>query len=237
MNAGIQGLAADIFKVALVRIDEALRGERRRQPARPAGPRRGARRGARRRARRRSVRSSIDLMRHAAAPRRAARGQRRRGAPPGPTPSLKIGDEPVRSQTGGCEPDHWFEPIAEHLGVGVPAVLVHEGDACRRSTSSSTTLGLAAGDAGARRRLRARAACARAGPARDRRARHRHQPAVRRPGRRRRPAGCDVRAARCPGDAVRRRVRRRDLPVPGRLRADDRRRRERRRCSPGSPRR
>ena len=26
MNAGIQGLAADIFKVALVRLDEALAG-------------------------------------------------------------------------------------------------------------------------------------------------------------------------------------------------------------------
>ena len=30
MNAGIQGLAADIFKVALVRIDEALERRRRR---------------------------------------------------------------------------------------------------------------------------------------------------------------------------------------------------------------
>ena len=28
MNAGIQGLAADIFKVALVRLDGALRGAR-----------------------------------------------------------------------------------------------------------------------------------------------------------------------------------------------------------------
>ena len=43
MNAGIQGLAADIFKVALVRIDEALERAGDRQPARPAGARRGAR--------------------------------------------------------------------------------------------------------------------------------------------------------------------------------------------------
>ena len=46
MNAGIQGLAADIFKVALVRLDDALERARRRQPAHPAGARRGARRGA-----------------------------------------------------------------------------------------------------------------------------------------------------------------------------------------------
>ena len=48
-----------------------------------------------------------------------------------------------------------------------------------------------------------------------------------------RAAGGDVRAPRCPGAAVRRRVRRRDLPVPGSVRADDRRRRRTRRCSPG----
>ena len=55
--------------------------------------------------------------------------------------------------------------------------------------------------------------------------------------RQRRPGRGDVRAARRPGAAVRRRVRRRDLPVPGRVRADDRRRRgrhRRRRHRPGA---
>ena len=46
MNAGIQGLAADIFKVALVRLDERLAAEAAAQPADPAGARRGAARGA-----------------------------------------------------------------------------------------------------------------------------------------------------------------------------------------------
>ena len=87
MNAGIQGLAADIFKVALVRIDDALRGRRRRQPARSCRcttrccvevpeAEHGASVGA---ARRRP-----DARRRRA--RRAARGQRRLGRRPGPTP-------------------------------------------------------------------------------------------------------------------------------------------------------
>ncbi len=53
MNAGIQGLAADIFKVALVRIDAALGGRRVRQRVGATSPRRGDRRGAARRTRRR----------------------------------------------------------------------------------------------------------------------------------------------------------------------------------------
>ena len=83
MNAGIQGLAADIFKVALVRVDDALAGARPRQPARAAGPRRGDRRGARRRARgrrpaghRHHAPRRRPRRRHA---RRPARGQRRLG--------------------------------------------------------------------------------------------------------------------------------------------------------------
>ena len=51
MNAGIQGLAADIFKVALVRLDHALERGRPGQPAHPPGARRGDPRGAARRAR------------------------------------------------------------------------------------------------------------------------------------------------------------------------------------------
>ncbi len=45
MNAGIQGLAADIFKVALVRLDARSRAGSVHQPAHPAGARRGDRRG------------------------------------------------------------------------------------------------------------------------------------------------------------------------------------------------
>ena len=45
MNAGIQGLAADIFKVALVRLDEALEARGLSQPDRAPGPRRDPRRG------------------------------------------------------------------------------------------------------------------------------------------------------------------------------------------------
>ena len=41
MNAGIQGLAADIFKVALVRLDARLAEDGPTQQAHPAGPRRG----------------------------------------------------------------------------------------------------------------------------------------------------------------------------------------------------
>ena len=45
MNAGIQGLAADIFKVALVRLDRALEDRRPASPPGPPGPRRGHPRG------------------------------------------------------------------------------------------------------------------------------------------------------------------------------------------------
>ena len=46
MNAPIQGLAADIFKVALVRLDEAIAAAGTVQRGDPPGPRRGAGRGA-----------------------------------------------------------------------------------------------------------------------------------------------------------------------------------------------
>ena len=76
MNAGIQGLAADIFKVALVRLDHALEDGGLRQPAHPPGARRGDRRGAARRARRRR---RAHARRHGRRrrPARAARGQPR----------------------------------------------------------------------------------------------------------------------------------------------------------------
>ena len=41
MNAGIQGLAADLFKLALIRLDSGLEEQRTRLRPGPAGPRRG----------------------------------------------------------------------------------------------------------------------------------------------------------------------------------------------------
>ena len=90
------------------------------------------------------------------------------------------------------DPDHWFEAVADHLGAGLPALLVHQGDRAggrlpRRRARPR------AGHAGARRRLRP-------GPPRHelaRRgievARRRHQRAVRRAGRRGAPTAtaCD----------------------------------------------
>ena len=57
MNAGIQGLAADIFKLALVRLDRDLETQELGQPARAPGARRGHRRGGGRGGGRRSAAS------------------------------------------------------------------------------------------------------------------------------------------------------------------------------------
>ena len=115
MNAGIQGLAADIFKVALVRLDEALEDRRRRHPGHPPGPRRDRLRGPRRRGRRRSGAGRLDDARRRRAAG-AARGQ------PG-----------LRRLVGGRQvavtDDHgrWFTPLADHMQRRLPAVLVHQG--------------------------------------------------------------------------------------------------------------
>ena len=118
--------------------------------------------------------------------------------------------------------------------VGVPALLVHQGDGAG-GRSRRRRARPAGGRAGARRRVRSGTPRPRAGPARDRRPRRRHLADVRRPRPRRCAAGRDVRAARRPTPPVRRRVRRRHLPLPGRLRADDRRATTTPRSSPGSP--
>ena len=98
MNAGIQGLAADIFKVALVRIDAALTRVGR-QPADPPGARRGARRRARRRARRgRRRRRRPDAQRRR--PRRPARRQRRLGSHLGRRQVLSVAHR-LGAQLGG----------------------------------------------------------------------------------------------------------------------------------------
>ena len=94
--------------------------------------------------------------------------------------------------------DHWFEPVADHLG----------GAYLRYSFTKGTdqevgflvdALGLRAGHAGARRRVRTRTPRPRAGGAGPRGRRRRHQPAFRRPGDAGRPARRHVRAGRRPG--------------------------------------
>ena len=109
---------------------------------------------------------------------------------------------------------------------GLPALLVHQGHR-PGGRLPGRALGLEPGDAGARRRLRP-------GPPRPRAGRAGHRgrtastsasgsstwPAAATP-----PARRHLRAARRPGPAVRRRVRRRHLAVPGRLRPDRARRR------------
>ena len=213
MNAGIQGLAADIFKVALVRLDERLvtegldsrlilqvhdevllevppaevdaagalvvRGDggrgralraARGQPVRRLelgggeGLRQEGRRWRRqdgsagerpalvRDARRRDLRAVLGHRR--ALDRRRLR---RRAAgtwqifPPEwecvAAPRLRVSDEP----------DHWFEPVADHLGRRLPALLVHQGHRAGGGVPRRRARPRA-GDAGARRRLRSRAA-------------------------------------------------------------------------------
>ena len=118
-------------------------------------------------------------------------------------------------------PDHWFEPIADHLGAAYLRYSFTKGTV-QEVDHLVAALGLRPGDPRARRRVRSRAPCARARPAGDRRARHRHLASASSSWPPRRARRCDVRAARRPGADVRRRVRRRDLPLPGRVRADDR---------------
>ena len=86
MNAGIQGLAADIFKVALVRLDRALEDAGHGEPAGPAGPRRGHPGGAARGGGRRPTLATPSAMPGRRRPAGAARGQPVVGLPPGPTP-------------------------------------------------------------------------------------------------------------------------------------------------------
>ncbi len=65
MNAGIQGLAADIFKVALVRLDEALEAARPVQPDRAPGARRDPPRGCREDEREEAIALTVETMEHA----------------------------------------------------------------------------------------------------------------------------------------------------------------------------
>ena len=149
MNAGIQGLAADIFKVALVRLDARLleeAGADSRARSSRCTTRCSSRcRPSERRRRRRPLVAEVHGRRRRAAG--AARGQPGSvGATAGPTPRA----EPLAMTATRT---HWFEPIADHLGRGLPPLLVHQGHRAggrlpRRRPRPR------ARDAGARRRLR-----------------------------------------------------------------------------------
>ena len=126
--------------------------------------------------------------------------------------------------------DHWFEPVADHLGAAYLRYSFTKGTRAGGRIpgrpSSVCRPGMRVLDVGcgpgrhayAARRTRHR------GPRVDISRRFVELASASAPGRR------DVRAARRQGDAVRRRVRRRDLPLPGRVRPDDRRRTRRHRA-------
>ena len=216
MNAGIQGLAADIFKVALVRLDAALADGGVAEPADPAGARRGAPRGAAGRAGRGRRAHRSTPCAGAADLRVPARGQplvrrelgRRQGLS---APGVFFADRCRDRRQGSRKervtfPDidptrsehHWFEPLADHLGAAYLRYSFTKG------TEQEVELpgrGARAGSraCGCSTSAAARAPRARAGPARDRGRRRRHLAAVRRPGHGAdAPAGRDVRAARRP---------------------------------------
>ena len=210
----------------------------RRQPADPAGARRSTGRGARVGAARPWARSSSTSC---AAPPNSTSPWRSTspGAPAGPSPRKA---EHARRESPACgeraparsrkvrraeakrrrvqDHQHWFEPIAEHLGSAYLRYSFTKGT-CRRSTSSSRRSACGGGSR-PRRRLRAGSARARTGTPRCGGARHRHQPAVHRSGQRPLPRlGATFERLDARSMRVRQRVRRGDLPVPGSVRADD----------------
>ena len=103
----------------------------------------------------------------------AARESRSRPTPRSPPTSLAR-PRPTRGRPVTDEPEHWFEGAGRPPRVGLPAVLVHQGD---RAGGRLPGRGAGAGarDAGARRRLRARPPCPRPGSAGHRGPRRRHQ--------------------------------------------------------------
>ena len=116
MNAGIQGLAADIFKVALVRLDRALEE----RAGSPAGS------SSRSTTRCSSTSRSTSTTGPPSSPSRpwpapptsrAPRGQPRRSARPGPTPRDDRPDLHEPAQVERSAEAHWFEPLADHLGA------------------------------------------------------------------------------------------------------------------------
>ena len=127
----------------------------------------------------------------------------------------------------GSGPDHWFEPLADHLGSAYLRYSFTKGTA-NEVAFLDRRARARAGQAGARRRLRAGTPRPRLGRAGHRGARGRHLASgsssspPRRP-----PPGATLRAPRRPRAALRRRVRRRHLAVPGRLRPGRRRTRGR----------
>ncbi len=119
MNSGIQGLAADIFKSALVRLDRQLRAEGLAGPTHPPGARRGRRRGP---ARGEGARRS----RH---PRRA---DQRRVAQCSPGGHAALGRELGRRQGRMTLRARLVSRV--YTGDPIPIRLADPGVVCERST-------------------------------------------------------------------------------------------------------
>ena len=215
MNAGIQGLAADIFKVALVRLDLALDEAASASrlilqvhdevilevPPDELDDTTDAR-----------ARRHVRCVRAAGAARGEPHRRRLLGGREGMTERT---DRPADDD--GSVADHWFEELADHLGEAYLRYSFTKGTE-NEVAFLVDVLGLERGDrvldvgCGPGRHARA------LGRARHRGARRRHLPALRRPGPRRRPGRRHLRAHGRPGAGLRRGVRRRDLALPGRLR-------------------
>ena len=130
MNAGIQGLAADIFKVALVRLDARLRGRGPGQPADPAGPRRGDPRGAARRGGARRPRSCWTPWSGAADAAGAAGGQPVVGRDLGRRQGLGAAGRRAGRGLGSAQlsgPRPVLRADRRPRRRRLPAVLVHQG--------------------------------------------------------------------------------------------------------------
>ena len=164
MNAGIQGLAADIFKVALVRLDRALEDGR--------------------------YASRIVLQVHDEVLLEVPDGRARRGRPAdrrhdagggraaGAAGGQRVvGPDLGRRQgvsAGADEGEHWFEPIADHLGRAYLRYS-HTKGTVQEVDHLVARPAAGARAAGARRGLRARPPRPRAGPAGHRVPRHRRR--------------------------------------------------------------
>ena len=177
MNAGIQGLAADIFKVALVRLDAA------RSSAAGSASRLIL-----------QVHDEVILEvppdEHDEAEALTALGDasapRDLRVPPRGQPRVRgaAGPMPRADDAGpGAGHDHWFEGVGRPPRRRLPALLVHEGHRAGGRVPRRRP-GSRAGIPGARRRVRARPARTGAGRPGHRGGRGRHLAALRRPRRR-----------------------------------------------------
>ena len=185
MNAGIQGLAADIFKVALVRLDARLAEE---DPASQL-----------------ILQVHDEVLLEVPPAHVDAAGRPRHRGPVGRRPAAgAAGGQPLRRRQLGrgqglsrVAEDHWFEPIADHLGSAYLRYSFTKGTE-QEVAFLVEALGLEPGQRVLDVGLRPRPPRPRPGRAGDRGPRGRHQPALRRPGRGRRSRRGHLRPGRRP---------------------------------------